>query len=179
MIRVGVTSGNTDKLKPTQIAFNKLLEEMVAVFGFKCLSFVNEQPENDEEILRGAKNRLEHFINTQGTSKYDYIVSFENGIKYFLEIDQWFDFVWVIVHDCKTGKRSYAFGQGVQFPSKYVLEAKRLGFEKHTVGSVIASHSTSANPSDPHHFLTGGRVKRADLLEQALLVALSQLLADK
>ncbi len=179
MINVGVTSENTDKLKPTHSAFDKLFDDMIAVFGFKCQSFVNEQPENDEETTRGAKNRLEHFINTQSVPKYDYIVSYESGIRHVSEIDQWFDFVWVIVHDCKTGKRSYAFGQGIQFPTKYVLEAKRLGFEKYTVGSIIANNNIGVNASDPHSYLTGGRVKRADLLEQALLVALSQLLADK
>lgn len=179
MISVGVTSENRDKLKPTHAAFDELFDDTIAVYGYKCQSLVNEQPENNEETIRGAKNRLEHFINTHGVSKYDYIVSYENGVTFFPEIDQWFDFVWVIVHECKTGKRIYAFGQGVRFPTRYVLEAKRLGFDKHTVGSVIASNNAGANASDPHSFLTGGRVKRTDLLKQALLVALSQLLADK
>lgn len=179
MISVGVTSENRDKLKPSHAAFDELFDDTITVYGYKCQSFVNEQPENDRETIRGANNRLEHFINTQGVSKCDYIVSYENGIRHIPEIDQWFDFVWVIVHDCKTGKRSYAFGQGIQFPSKYVLEAKRLGFDKHTVGSVIANNNIGVNASDPHSFLTGGRVKRTDLLKQALLVALSQLLADK
>lgn len=175
---VGVTSSNLDKLKPTQSAFNKVFKSvMVSVIGDKSPSDVSEQPEGDNEILQGAKNRMTHFVLTHNMSDYDYLVSFENGIKSVPILDeaQWFDYVWVIVLDCKTGHKSYAFGQGVRFPTKYVLEAKELGFDKYTVGSIIAKHNPTSSGSDPHYFLTGRQVKRQDILEQTLLVALSQL----
>ena len=57
MITVGVPSKNTDKLKPTHSAFNDFFDDVVTVFGDKSPSLVNEQPEGDEEILRGVKNR--------------------------------------------------------------------------------------------------------------------------
>ena len=128
-------------------------------------------------IKIGAENRIQDCIASHNMSDCDYIVSFENGIKSvpISGEDYWFDFVWVIVLDCNTGHKSYAFGQGVRFPTKYVLEAKALGFDKNTVGSIIAKRNPTSNSSDPHYFLTGQQVKRQDILEQALLVALSQL----
>ncbi len=180
-MKIGVTSANIDKLKPAQAAFNKVFKEVMAtVIGAKCLSSINEQPVGDEEILLGAKNRLMQFIRTHDMSDYDYLVSFENGIRHVIvaEKDQWFDYVWVIVLDCRTGRKSYAFGQGVHFPTRYVLEAKALGFDKHTVGSIIAKCNPKSSGSDPHYFLTAEQVKRQDILEQALLVALSQLISE-
>ena len=177
-MKIGVTSSNIDKLKPTQAAFNKVFRKvMVSVFGYKSESGINEQPVGDVEILLGAENRIQDCIASHNMSDCDYIVSFENGIK-SVPISgeaQWFDYVWVIVLDCKTGHKSYAFGQGVRFPTKYVLEAKELGFDKYTVGSIIAKHNPTSSGSDPHYFLTGRQVKRKDILEQTLLVALSQL----
>ena len=71
------------------------------------------------------------------------------------------------------GKRSWAVSAGVEFPQNSVKEAKRRGFDKTTVGSVIAESGGEA--TDPHSFLTHGLVSRKDLLQQALRIALGQL----
>ena len=176
---IGVTSLNNDKLRPTINVFTKFFpNRYIGVFGKKCPSLINEQPEGHQEILQGATNRIFSFENTPSEQSPDYIVSYENGVVSFdiFGEKEWYDLVWVIVKNCSTGQTSCAFGQGVRFPSQYVSEAKALGFDKHTVGSIIAKHHPSADPSDPDYFLTNGKVKRSDLLENALTVALAQLL---
>lgn len=175
---IGVTSANMDKLTPTDRVCTRLIPwAKIEVEGKKSPSMVNEQPEGDDEIIKGAENRIASY-KAATTSKPDFIVSYENGIK-MVKIngeEQWFDFVWVIVEDCSSGRRAYAFGQGVRFPTKFVEEARRLGFDKNTVGSVIARYACSKDSSDSQSLVTSGFVHRVETLELALKTALAQLL---
>ncbi|HSD12266.1 MAG TPA: phosphoribosyltransferase family protein, partial [Patescibacteria group bacterium] len=58
----------------------------------------------------------------------------------------------------------------VEVPAEYVSVADQLGFDRATVGSVIAArHGTP--PDDPHVLLTGGRSGRLAILADALAKA--------
>ena len=65
-----------------------------------------------------------------------FIIGVENGI---VQVgDKWVDLAVVVVLDSK-GESHISTSTGVVFDSKYVEAAKQKGFEKVTVGSVMAS----------------------------------------
>lgn len=130
---------------------------------------VNEQPVGIEEALRGAVNRMNQI---SVVPDYDYYVAMENGIE---EVGPtWMDFAMVIVAN-KSGIRYIAKSAGVVFPSLYVLEAQRRGFETTTVGMIVAER-LGGNDADPHYTLTG--IRREEILTQAVNIALGQILNE-
>ena len=80
----------------------------------------------------------------------------------------------IIVILTKDGREIILTSAGLPIPKLYVEKAKALGFDKTTVGSVIASEM-GGDPDDPHTILTGGKVSRIQVLIDALVTALSQL----
>lgn len=160
-------------------AVENVLRELATrgtVEGYKAASGVNEQPVGHEETFQGAKNRLKNLeevlIENKSLTESAVLVSFESGI---YEVGgRWVDIGYVVV---KQGERvAVAPSAGVEFPKEYVEEAKRRGFETATVGSVMAERL--GNPdigTDPHAYLTGGKITRNDLLQAAFKTALFQL----
>lgn len=71
--------------------------------------------------------------------------------------DQWLDVGWVILVDAKTGQVFSGASGGIIFETKFVEEAKTLGWDKHTAGDLIAK-AYACDPKDPHAFLTNGKV---------------------
>jgi len=127
------------------------------------------------ETLLGASNRMKNLKQVMGNTRFDILVSIENGI-FPVQIEDrqaWFDLGWIIVEDV-NGTRRFSHSTGIEFDAQYVEEARRRGFEKTTVGSIIAEHR-GIDSTDPHSPLTTGNVSRAAILKQALKAAFGQL----
>lgn len=179
-MKIFVASTSAHKLAAVKEASGEVFPDgELDVQGAKAASEINEQPVGHEETLRGALNRLRNLKRIVGDTRYDLLVSMENGI-FPVQIDNrqaWFDLGWVVVEDA-YGNQRFAHSTGIEFDATAVEEARRRGFEKTTAGSIIAER-TGADATDPHAHLTGGKVPRSDMLKQSLKTALGQLLQNK
>lgn len=133
------------------------------ILAYAASSGVNEQPFNDE-TQRGAFNRINAARNV--ISNADYYLSIENGI--FEEDGRYID-RGIVVIEAKDGERIIARSDGVEFPEQYVEETRKRsgGFQKWTVGKIMAEHGVVSNHADPHQDLDPKGRTREDFLMQA------------
>lgn len=173
-----VGSESEHKLKAVREACTELGIE-ADVIGVKVPSGVNEQPvkspENDE-ILEGATNRARGVFHSCGP---DLAIGIENGIEFTKSSTTALvnDLASIVVIDKNN---LWYFANSAGFPVNYgdVENAQARGFDKHTVASVTKERTgCDATDATPHY--TGGRMNRAELLKQAIKLALCQWLAAK
>lgn len=189
LIYVGSTSEH--KLRAVREACTELGIEP-NVLGVKTSSEVNEQPEGLVETTYGAAARAvgawREKLGALGSwrSHGDQIpisIGIESGI------------MPLIAHDCEGVAQEYIdcaivillFGNAEQIATmapghmvnaKDVSEARKRGFDKHTVSSVTRER-TGCDATDSTPYYTGGRMNRVELLKQAVKLALCQWLATK
>jgi len=147
--KVGVTSENKLKVSAVRYAYDSwnLAAEVV---GYASFSGVGEQPIN-EQVLLGARNRISDL--RQKVSDLDRVVSIESGI--FEENEGWVDKAVVVLLDTRSGKEYVAYSEGVVFPKEYVERAREIGFDKMTVGKVMADAGYVTDAKDPHKSISG------------------------
>jgi len=140
------------------------------VEGIRCeYTKVNEQPVGFAETLRGALARARAVsAHSQPT---DIAVGIESGILrsggFSIDLA-----VVVMIHGADK-REVVSTTTGIMFPETFVLKAEALGFSTTTVGSVIAQE-VDCDGTDPHSYLTQGRVSRLDTLVQGVRSALFQ-----
>lgn len=149
-IRIGVTSENKLKVNAVQQAYSAL-DLNPEIRGYSTDSGIGEQPVG-KITLKGARNRIVDLWRRTGGS-LDRIVSIESGI--FREDGKWIDRAVVVILDTSTGKESVAYSEGVVFPDAYVERARAIGFDKITVGKVMAEAGFVADSKDPHLSISG------------------------
>jgi non-canonical (house-cleaning) NTP pyrophosphatase len=154
----------------------------------KAPSGVNEQPVkslDSDEILQGAENRARSaklnspipWVSHPGIKMV--FVGIENGIEFTKSNATAivFDLASVVLiddNDCLH------FANSAGHVVNYIdaEEARRRGFDKHTVASVTAER-TGSDPNDATPYYTNGKITRADLLKQAVKLAVAQWMAVK
>jgi|SRR3989344_18497 len=181
-----VTSTNAIKTE----AVKKILSELLPtrsfeIIGVKADSGINEQPVN-EETEQGAKNRIRNAESLPAISKLQKgsaFISIENGI-FSSENSAWEDKA-VAVIKLPDGRISSALSpKGVLFPIEAIEAArtKEGGFQKNTVGSVIAemyaARGIQVNKQDPHSALTEGSFTREEQMMSAVKEALLRLASE-
>lgn len=175
-----VASTSAHKLAAVREASTEVFpHDELRVKGMKAASEINEQPVGHEETVRGALNRLKNLKQVIGSTRYNMLISMENGIFPVKIGDRqaWFDLGWVVVEDA-NGNQCFAHSTGIEFEAQFVEQAERKGFQTTTVGSIIAER-TGADGTDPHAYLTAGKVGRSDMLQQTLKTALGQLFRNR
>ena len=170
-----VTSGSAIKITAVEKALQQLFPNRAFVVkGIKAASGINEQPVG-EETEQGARNRIEDAKNIFSKDEPHteaVFVSIENGI--FQNGDAWDDRA-VAVIALPDGASFGSVSEGVRFPAEDVREAmaREGGFEKHTVGSVIAdrfaAEGVAIDKQDPQSALTKGAFTR----EQQIIGAIA------
>ena len=210
-VRVAVGSTSAIKIEAVRAALDDVFPHASVHGVPGLASGVAEQPVGLVETRRGAENRLagavDWILQTRPTPQsrrsrsaddeaagaiplLEFAVGIENGIMEIPSADAtedgssesfWADFAVVTVQDVQSGQRSLALSSTVAVPTEYVEEAKRLGFERTTVGSLIAASGAGegaiVSAVDPHLALTGRLVGRHRLLREAVRVAFGQMLA--
>ena len=149
-MKIVVASTAKPKLLAVQTAFSILKGKETQILGYKAPSSVNEQPVGREEIELGCNNRL---IEAMKAHKGDIFVSMENGI--ISEKSEWRDLAYIKMYFPKTRQEFSGYTDHVVFPTNCVDEARRRGFDKHTVGSVMAEMCPGIDKQDPQLSLTG------------------------
>jgi non-canonical (house-cleaning) NTP pyrophosphatase len=139
---------------------------------FHVDSGVNEQPVGLEEIQKGAYNRATRVLSLIDLCEQNNFIGIgiESGI---VRVKNVVLDMAIVAINIPYYEVYYATSAGIEFSLKYVAEAERLGFEKTTVGSIIAKH-LGGDGTDSHAILTGGVVKRNDTIVSALKIVFSQ-----
>ncbi len=159
-MKIGVTSQNKLKVDAVAKAYSSV-GIPVEIVGYTAESEVGEQPV-DEQTLTGARNRILD-VNAR-VGGLDRIVSIENGI--FKVGEQWLDKAVVVIYNPNTDEENVGYSDAVVFPDEYVEKARQLGFDKITVGQVMADAGYVADSKDPH--LSISRVSRQVYLESTV-----------
>ena len=175
-ITVALGSESVLKKMAVETAFQRIFSDCkIEIVTTNSDSGINDQPVGYTDTHLGAENRLNN--TREKIYNCDYYVSIENGI--MKNVDIWMDFAWVIVgYEDPTEPMGRIISTAIPFPEDLVEETRKKGFEKNTVGQLIADRSNGeAKSNDPHVYLTG--VGRKDILEQAIRTALGLLICRK
>jgi non-canonical (house-cleaning) NTP pyrophosphatase len=135
---------------------------LAEVFGIVTESGQNAQPVGYDETYAGASARATQAKERdQGTVA----IGIESGI--FPRDGKWFDIAIVVVLVPGCPEPIVVESEPFEFPEDCVSEARKRGVETTTVGDVLAERF-GCDPTDPHAFLSEGRVKRSDLLAKVI-----------
>ena len=159
-MEIGITSENALNFNVVENAYS-FMEPKPTIIGYPADSGVGEQPVNEQTSL-GARNRIVDL--RKRVVDLDRIISIENGI--FQEKGQWVDRGVVVISVPSTGEEYFACSDGVVFPNEYVEKARELGFDKITVGRVMADEGFVLDAKDPHKCISG--VSRQVYLQEAV-----------
>ena len=165
-LQLGSTSGH--KIEALKSACEKLgIKAEIKTTSVE--SEVNAQPFGFDETHTGALNRAKH---AQSQNPEAPAIGIENGV---IPIGDKFVDLAVVIILMPSGKSFISTSNGIEFPKEAVDVARSRGFESTTVGEVIAE-TMGGSITDPHSFLTGGKIYRKEILAEAIESALSQAL---
>jgi len=136
------------------------------VVPLEAPSGVGAQPVGLEETRRGARNRA---VAAQRSVAGSFGIGIENGI--VREDGRWSDIAAIVIVS-PDGTEHVAWSEAVTVPATFVAAAQRSGFDRTTVGSVIANVFGSS-PDDPHAALTEGKRTRTAILADAAVAVLA------
>lgn len=175
-----VTSASAIKINTVQKALQRFFPgRTFNVIGVKASSGINEQPVGNE-AEQGARNRIESahsIVPVELTSVEKAFVSIESGI-FETPAGAWEDKAVAVIQLPNESAFSGISPRGVEFPVEAVnaARAKEGGFEKNTVGSVIAemyaAQGVTIDKQDPQSALTGGSFTREEQMISAIREAL-------
>lgn len=160
---------NPGKIEGARQAFERYFED-VKIEGIPVNSDVGNQPVN-EEILQGAKNRVNHLKKFANKNKLDvdFFIASEAGITDLL--GEWIDINCVVIED-KKGLQSVGTSQGFPIPDKYIKEIRETELGK--VMDKIFSGKELGKGKGGISFLTRDEVSRIDLTRNAFIMALTK-----
>ena len=165
MIRVVVGTESALKLRAVESALNTLALNAV-VQGRKTESGVPDQPVGFEQIQIGASSRAAEAL---AYLKVDLGIGIESGL---VQVDgSWYDPPCVAVLT-KEGAASVAFGAFLPIPAWAVEEIRAKNTE---LGHVVQRRA-GGGEKDPHIYFSNKSVKREQVIEQAVLCALSPII---
>ena len=167
-MKILIGTKNPGKIEGAKQAFERYFNN-VEIEGIPVSSDVGDQPIN-EEILRGAKNRVknlkEYALNNN--IEADFYVSSEAGITNLL--GEWIDINAVVIEDSK-GFQSVGTSQGFPIPDKYIDEIKETELGK--VMDKIFDEKELGKGKGGISLLTKDAVSRIDLTKNAFIMALT------
>ncbi|MBN2016039.1 DUF84 family protein [Candidatus Dojkabacteria bacterium] len=139
------------------------------VLGVQTKSSVSNQPLSYNEIYEGAINRLKN-LKEQSKGKYEYLVSIESGLVFIDKGIEYIDLGLCIIED-KKGRQELALSAGIRIPS---VIAKKIIETKDELGPYF-QRKYNLKEKDAALYLSHGKVKREDLLKQAVACAYSNI----
>ena len=171
-IRGAIGSQNPAKLAGAKNAARKLFGKNVLLVPCNASSGIPSQPFGSVTI-RGAKNRaLAAFKKT----KCDFGVGFESGLFEFG--GKTFDIVWCAIFSPDFG---FSLGSSEGFDISDEVAAK-IKSEKSSLGDVVSKIAGIKNIGKGFgaiHYLSGGLLKRQDMVEQSFLCAMIPRISKK
>ncbi len=172
---VFVTASLSDiKIRAVRNVFSRYRVDLVSV---DAKSGVNAQPV-DGETYAGALNRIADARRICNKRQNHWVIAIESGIfgQQTNSQQTWADRAVVIV-ESPGGWQYRADSLPAILPTPFVDAARAKGFDKTTVGSVMAETSAVASANDPHTSLPPF-YPRQKYLEESLMI-IADLLAAK
>jgi inosine/xanthosine triphosphatase len=166
MASVVIASLNPVKVRAVQVGFERMFPGRE--FEFHAVSVdsaVSNQPNSDQETLNGACNRAAGALALRPQA--DYWVGVEGGVEEFGE--EITAFAWIVVRskDALGKGRTGAF-----FLPEAVSSLIRQGLELGDADDQVFGRSNSKQENGAIGLLTGNVIDRAQLYEQAVILAL-------
>ena len=156
-MKVIVCSTADQKLTATKNAFESILKPRNLVLsGEKAPSSINEQPEGKKEIEQGSDNRLFFTLKNLNDESTDIFVSMESGLE--KKRGKYYDYAHIRMYLARSRQEFCGETERCHFPTEYVEEARKRGFDKVTVGSVMAERIEGMDKQDPHAYFGKSRV---------------------
>jgi inosine/xanthosine triphosphatase len=173
---VCVGSLNPTKIKATKLAFLQFFEDII-LFHIDADSKVSDQPIGRNNIIKGAKNRatqsLNYLIKEKGISNKIYGVGIEAGLVEIPETRSgYMDFQFCAMIN-EYEEISIGSGIGFEYPS-FVIE-EILNDRSLEIGDIMANLANKENlkyKKGAIGFLSRNRIKRTDILREAVICAL-------
>lgn len=142
----------------------------VDVIAVESFSGVNVQPEGYSQIMKGAQIRAEYAFSARPDEDTLAALGIENGVVRIRGRE--YDIA--AVELVRSGGRSLiAWSKPFLLPTEFVTEAWKRGFERTTVGQVVAEYAAARGEAcdrhDPHSFLSAGAVSRKMVLTEAII----------
>jgi inosine/xanthosine triphosphatase len=163
---VVIASKNPVKIRAVQTGFERMFPDAKYEFQFLSVdSGVSNQPNTDEETLLGACNRAAGA--REKTPHADFWIGVEGGVGDFG--DEMTAFAWIVVRSRGGIGRGRT---GAFFLPKKVTELIRQGMELGEADDLVFGRSNSKQDNGAIGLLTGNVIDRAQLYEQAVIMAL-------
>jgi inosine/xanthosine triphosphatase len=167
MKKVIVASGNPVKIQAVRSGFQRMFPaESFSLEGASVPSGVSHQPLTDRETLQGAVQRTENAARLHAAA--DFWVGIEGGIED--QDGELCAFAWVVVRSPDRVGKSRT---GTFFLPPAVAAYLRAGKELGEADDLVFGRSNSKQENGAIGLLTGDVVDRADLYEQAVILALA------
>lgn len=168
-MKVLIGTCNQGKVEGARQAFEKFYKD-VEITGVSVSSDVSDEPVNDE-IYKGAKNRVNNLIKYANESKVeaDFFVGVESGITN--RLGKWCIIQIVVIKD-KHGYESFGTGPAFPVPDKYVDEIINTDLGK--VMDKIFNGNGLKNTKGGISYLTKDIITRYDLTREAFIMALTE-----
>lgn len=166
MITLVVASHNPIKVQAVLNGFRRMFpHEVINVNMVAVESGVQPQPRSDDETLLGAMNRTQNAMTL--TPHADYWIGIEAGVQSIgLEM---MSFSWVVVRSKGTIGKGRT---GTFFLPQTVADLVRHGKELGEADDIVFNQSNSKQADGAVGLLTGNVIDRAQLYEQAVILAL-------
>jgi inosine/xanthosine triphosphatase len=161
-----VASANPVKLQATLRGFQRMFpDEQFRLRAVAVPSGVGDQPGSDVETLRGALNRAANAA--AAAPEGDYWAGIEGGVEE--REGEMAGYAWIVVRgQGMTGKGR----TGTFFLPRRVAELVRQGRELGDADDEVFGRSNSKQQNGAVGILTGNVIDRAELYEQAVVLAL-------
>ncbi len=166
MITLVIASQNPVKVQAAVNGFRRLFPDSeVKVVTVSAASGVSHQPLSDEETLQGALNRS---VNAMSAYPHaDYWIGIEGGVQPLA--DELTAFAWIVV---RSRQRVGKARTGAFFLPTAVAELVRQGKELGEADDIVFNRSNSKQDNGAVGLLTDNVIDRAQLYEQAVILAL-------
>jgi inosine/xanthosine triphosphatase len=167
MKTIALASANPVKVQATLNGFRRMFpDEKFQMKAVSTSSGVKSQPLSDAETLQGALNRARNAA--QLAPGADYWVGIEGGVE---ETDgEMSSFSWVVVCSRKLVGKGRT---GTFFLPPQVADLIRQGRELGQADDIVFNRSNSKQDNGAVGLLTGNVIDRAQLYEQAVILALA------
>lgn len=159
--KIAVASANPAKVTAVRDCFNEVFPHTPSeVQGYAVPSGVAAQPMSSEETLLGAQNRI---VALKKIQQADFYVSIEAGL------DDGFTFAWMLIEH--QGKQGMARSASLMLPPA-ALTQLQSGAELGDVMDLMFSTNNIKQAGGAIALLTGNRLSRSSVYQQALILAL-------
>lgn len=163
---IGIGTQSAMKIRALEKSLARM-EIEAEIVSIKADSGIPDQPFGYGQIATGARNRAKQVLEEKQT---DLGIGIENGLIEVGPVESYFDVACIIILT-KDGHEATSFGSAYWVPQFIIDEIKEKGTE---FGHII-QRLVGGGEKDPMKYFSNDKLKREEILEQAISIALTQI----